>query len=125
MDQELKAYLDERFGRIDERFENVETSVRHTQILVEGVRSDLRLVAEGVMGFSERLEAFQSENLRRFDEIRALLTPVHQTLFGRIQSVDFDVQNLDRRVKILEGRADRQTGDVIEAIRQKFGKPRD
>jgi uncharacterized protein Yka (UPF0111/DUF47 family) len=115
MDSELKAYLDERFGRMDERFgrmeerfERVETAIRHTQVSVEALRSDVHLVAEGVMGVTERLEAFQAETALNFEKTRASIVPHYQ--------------NLDERVRILEARADRQTGDVLDAIRKKFGK---
>jgi len=53
MDQELVQYLDERFGWIeqrldvhDERFDEVK---RHTGVLVEGLRHELHLVAEGLV----------------------------------------------------------------------------
>jgi len=121
IDKRFKG-IDERFKGIDERFEVVETAIRHTQILVEGLRSDLRLVAEGAIGFTESLETFQSENRRSFEDVKALLAPYHQNFDGRIQSVDHDVKNLDRRVKVLEAKADRQTQDVVDALRQKFGK---
>jgi len=151
MDQELKAYLEERFGRIDARFEQmdrrfeqidarfekvdarfeqvdarfeqVDTAIRHTHVLLEAVQSDVRLVAEGSMGAIERLETFQQETARRFDEVKAMIAPYYQTTNGEIQKVDREVKYLDRRVKLLEDRAERQTRDVFDAIRQKFGKP--
>jgi hypothetical protein len=53
MDQELIQYLDERFGRVenrldahDQRFDEVK---RHTGVLVEGLRHELQLVAEGLL----------------------------------------------------------------------------
>ena len=68
MDQELVQYLDERFQGIDERFERqehrfnarfnevnarlddrIEEVKRHTGVLVEGLRHELHLVAEGLM----------------------------------------------------------------------------
>jgi len=61
------------------------------------------------MGLSERLAAYQSETLLKFDEVRASMVPYYQ--------------DLNRRVGILEGRADRQTRDIIDVIREKFGKP--
>ncbi len=151
VDQDLKAYLEEHFGRndgrldridgrldqmdgrlnrMDGRLEQVETETHHTRILMEGVRGDLRLVAEGVMAATERLEAFQGETSRSLEEVKASLKPVYQSLDGRIQSIDTNVQNLDdrmaslnRRVSFLEARAERQNRDVIEVIREKFGKP--
>jgi hypothetical protein len=149
VDQELRAYLeemearlearaDERFAglegrvdsrfarleaRMDERFEKVETEGRHTRVLLEGMNDNVRLLAEGLMGVTERLEKHQAETARGFDEIKAMLSPYYRDLGGRAQTLEDDVQCLDRRVQVLEGRAERQTGDVFKAIREKFGKP--
>jgi ribosomal 50S subunit-associated protein YjgA (DUF615 family) len=84
MDQELRAYLEDLKVSIvndvrstvvedlkatmDERFAEQR---RHTEILIEVVRSDVRLVAEGVAGVSERLEAFQADTARRLEEVQA------------------------------------------------------
>ncbi len=87
------------------------------------MHGDIRLIAEGVMGISERQEAFQAETARRFEEVKAMLSPYYKDLDGRAQSLKNDVESLDRRVRILEANADRQTRDVLDAIRQKFGKP--
>ena len=115
--------VDARFEQVDARFEQVETSVRHTQVTVEAMRGDIHLIAEGVMGISERQEAFQAETAREFQEVKAMLSPYYKDLNGRAQSLQNDVQSLDRRVRTLEANADRQTRDVLDAIRQKFGKP--
>jgi chromosome segregation ATPase len=148
VDQELKAYLeemearmearaedrearmDERIGGLDERLEKVETESRQTRVLLEGMHDNIRLLGEGVMGVTERLEAFQEETAGHFAEIKALLSPVYQNLSGRVHSIDDQVQYLDGRVRsvdgrvrILEAKADRQTEDVLESIRKKFGKP--
>jgi hypothetical protein len=123
VDQDLRAYLEGMEARIGERFERVETEARHTRILVEGLSSDLRLLGEGVMGVSERLDAYQAETARSFDEVKSMLSPYYRDLNGRAQSLESDVRCLDSRLKVLEGRADRQTEDVLVAIRKKFGKP--
>ena len=151
MDQDLKAYLEELAGRLERRLDRVderldrmegrheqmdgrldqmETEIRHTRVLVEDLRSDLRLVAEGVMGATERLEAFQDATAKGFEEVKASLTPAYKSLDGRIQSLDSNVQTLDSRmvslnsrVSLLEARAERQNRDVLEVIREKFGKP--
>lgn len=39
------------------------------------------------------------------------------------QNLNSRVQNQDNRVKLLEDKAERQTRDVLEVIREKFGKP--
>lgn len=84
MDQDLKVYLDEQFARIDERFakvdqrfegmdqkledfrqetharfEKLEDEVHLNRIVTEGLRDDLRQVADGVAANSEKLEKLQ------------------------------------------------------------------
>jgi len=126
MDQDLIAYLDQRFGEtsrqlesvrtdlstfreeVNRRFEGVDGEIRHTRVLVEQLRHEVHIVAEGVMGLSDRLAANQSETLLKFDEVRASMVPYYQ--------------DLNRRVLNLEGRAERQTRDIIEVIKEKFGK---
>lgn len=110
MDQELKAYLDdlktsivkqatglddlratmeERFAQQDARMEERFTEQsRHTEILIEAVRGDVRLVAEGVDGVSERLEAFQADTARRFEEGQASIAPYYRELNGRLLRVE-------------------------------------
>ena len=145
MDQELKVYLEEMEGRMearagerearmnervvglearmDERLGKVETEGRQTRVLLEGVHDKIRLLGEGVMGVTERLETYQAETARGFQEVKEMLSPYYRNLNGRAQGLEDDVQCLDRRLKVLEGRADRQTGDVLDAIRKEFGRP--
>jgi archaellum component FlaC len=132
MDQELVAFLDERFGKIDERFskvderfakmdenfrslrddmnqrfERVEEAIRHTQVMVEGVRGDIRLVAEGTYGLDERLGSFRKEVQQEFEDVRKLIRPVYSSL--------------DQRIRTLEVRKDLQGRDPIELIKERFG----
>ena len=46
MDQELKAFLEEQFARI----------IRENQATVAGFQDDIHLLAEGVLGLSDRIE---------------------------------------------------------------------
>lgn len=56
MDAELRAYLDERFGAIDQRFVVLEVELRrHFGVLIEDVRHDLRAVAEMVVANTEAI----------------------------------------------------------------------
>ncbi len=118
MDQELKAYLDEREARMearmDERFEQVKTEIRHTRVLVEGVHDNVRLLAEGVIGTGERIDALREEATGRLEEIRGSVEMIHRILVPRVQS-------LENRVKILEDTAERKNRDVLEVIRERFG----
>jgi hypothetical protein len=121
------ARMDERFARIDERFEkqdeqfrsfreettrrfgHLDEGVRHTQVLVEGLWGDLRLVADGVVGLDERLMAFRKEVAQDIDDVRKLIRPIYSAL--------------DQRVRNLEIRKDLQGRDPIDIIRERFGKP--
>jgi len=116
MDQELKAYLDEQFGRQGERLERLEERSarqeeegRQTRVLLEDVRSDIRLIAEGLVGVTERLEAHKGEMNKGFQDVKASIAPAYQ--------------DLDRRVQWLEAREERRDRDVLEVIREKFGIP--
>lgn len=140
MDQELRTFLEEmeariearaearearmneRFERIDGRFNRVEADGRQTRVLLEGMHDNIRLLAEGVMGVTQRLEEHQAETARGFQEVKEMLSPYYRDLGGRAQSLENDVQYLNSRLKILEAKADRQTEDVLESIRKKFGK---
>jgi len=126
----LEVRMNERIGGLDDRLGRVETESRQTRVLLEGMHDNIRLLGEGVMGVTERLEAFQGEMAGHFAEIKASLSPVYQNLSGRVHSMDDQVQYLDgrvrsvdSRVRVLEAKADRQTEDVLESIRKKFGKP--
>ena len=129
MDQELIAYLDEsfrslrdyvdqRFERVEEgvrglrdemdlRFEKVTEEVRHTQILVEAGRGDIRMVAEGTYSLDERLGFFRKEVQQEFEDVRKLIRPVYSSL--------------DQRIRTLEVRKDLQGRDPIELIKERFG----
>lgn len=140
MDQELRDYLekmearmnarmderearqeartDERFARLearmDERFEKVETEGRHTRVLMEGMQDNIRLLAEGVIGTSERIDALQKEAMGRLEEIKGSVEVIHRVLVPR-------VNGLEQRVKLLEERAERENRDVLDVLRERFG----
>jgi hypothetical protein len=91
--EERFVRLEEQGQRTEERFSRLEALMdqrfaeqrRHTEVLIEAVRGDVRLVAEGVAGVSERLDIFQEDTTRKF-------------------------ATLDRRVTVLEARASRRVG---------------
>jgi uncharacterized protein Yka (UPF0111/DUF47 family) len=60
MDADLRAYLE----RIDSRFDETR---RHFDVVAEGMRAEVRLVAEGVTALAERVDGLE-HNLR--EEIR-------------------------------------------------------
>jgi hypothetical protein len=134
MDQELIAYLDERFTKIEERFRRVderfdetnreivtlreetnarfgqlEKSVQGTRVLLEDMHGELRLVAEGVIGFDDKLQAFRKESAEGSEEALLIL----RRLPPYVQ--------LDGRIDVLESWRERLDHDPIEVIREKFG----
>jgi predicted nucleic acid-binding Zn-ribbon protein len=119
MDQDLIAYLDERFGenakQIDTlrqemsgRFEVVEGAIRQTHVAVEGLRGDIQLLAEGIIGMEEKAQSFRNEATSQFEEVRKSIEPYFR--------------QLDRRVVLLEDRAAREGQAPLDIIRERFGK---
>jgi hypothetical protein len=104
MDQELIAYFDERFGdtsrqietmreetsrQIGTMREEVMESIRHTRVMVEGVRSDLQLLAEGMMGTNESLGVFRTEVAQELKEVRSLIGLLpYPTLESRVHKLE-------------------------------------
>ncbi|MFY9824247.1 MAG: hypothetical protein WAM82_22925 [Thermoanaerobaculia bacterium] len=102
MDKDLITYLDERFresaqqlasfreetnGRFEEtngRIERVEEGVRHTQVMVEGLRGDVQLLAEKMGTFDEKLVAHRSELRKEIGEVKTLLHLSYGDLNRRI-----------------------------------------
>jgi ABC-type transporter Mla subunit MlaD len=99
----LRTEIDQRFERVDQRFEEAAETARHTVVLVEGLRHEVQLVAEGYMGLNEKLASYQSGIDVRFSQVQASIEPYYR--------------DLNNRVAILEERAERQRGDVMDAIR--------
>jgi hypothetical protein len=70
-----------------------------------------------VIGVGERVDAMRRETAASFDEIRrGALSAVTQVLTPRVEGLEY-------RVKILEGKAERENRDVLEVIRERFGLP--
>ena len=101
MDQELVQYLEERFqrqeqgfnarfeevnARLDERIEEVK---RHTGVLVEGLRYEIQLVAEGFAVFVEGRYAQDQANIaKQFQETRALIHLSYDQLRQRVENLE-------------------------------------
>jgi uncharacterized protein YdcH (DUF465 family) len=120
MDQRLKDLhgemntrfdrVDQRFEKVDQRFEKVEETAHLTQIMVEGLRDDVRLTAEGVMGFTEILDTRSVEIDGKLDELKASIGPAYKSLEKK---TDSQVTKLSRRVAVLEGPAKREKRDIL------------
>jgi hypothetical protein len=91
MDQELVHYLDKRFSRLDERFDEVK---RHAGVLVKGLRHELRLVAEGLMTHIDVRHAEDRAYVdQRFNENNSLI----RLCFESTEQLRQRVENLERQ----------------------------
>ena len=101
MDQELVQYLEERFQRQEQGFnarfeevnarldERVEEVKRHTGVLVEGLRYEVQLVAEGFAVFVEGRYAQDQANIaQQFQETRALIHLSYDQLRQRVENLE-------------------------------------
>jgi len=97
MDPEIRAEFEETHRRIDAVTAQIQLAAeetrRHFDVVAEGMRSDVRLVAEGVSSLAERVDRLE-HNLRQ--EIRETRRDVTALLTAL--STD-----LDRRMRHLEG----------------------
>ena len=118
MDQELIAYLDQRFREVREeiasfreetsgRFEQVGESIRHTGVEVEGLRGQIQLLAEGMISFDQRLTGFSAEVRRDLESIRGLFFRLYEAL--------------QDRVRTLESWRETKERDPLEIIKERFG----
>ena len=142
MDQEMMAYLGERFSELTKqiteetaqqfaklreemfsRFERGEERARRTVVLVEDSRYKLDLVAEGVMGANDRLDRYRTEARIEFNQAKGWIEPYYRELDGRVRNLDNRMDCVDARLQFLEDLAERQKGDAYNALRKMLGKP--
>ena len=99
--------IDIRFVQVGGRFEEVTESVQHNRILIEGLRSHLKLVAEGMVGTNESFASFKIQN-----------TKDHQSIEGLIRQVPF--VELETRIRELEVWRETKERDPIDIIRERL-----
>lgn len=99
--------LDGRFEQVDGRFEEVTESIRHNRVLIEGLRSDLKLIAEGTVGNNECLKAFKEQNAKDLEDLRDLVR--------RLPFVE-----LGNRIRLLESWRETKERDPIDIIRERL-----
>jgi predicted nucleic acid-binding Zn-ribbon protein len=118
VDRELIAYFDEHFGSLrgeiaslreetSGRLERLEVSVRQGRVEVEGLRGEIRLLAEGIASVEEKMASFQRRVTGEIAEVRDLIRPAYSAL--------------DDRLKLLESWRERKERDPMDVIRERFG----
>jgi predicted nuclease with TOPRIM domain len=97
--------IDARFGAIDDRFlamdeqfeelkDRVEESKRYSGILVEGLRYEVHLVADGLATFIDgRYTQDQASIQRQFRETQALMHLSYDQLRQRVENIENRGQN--------------------------------
>jgi archaellum component FlaC len=128
MDRELVQYLDEQFGRIEQRLdghdhrfeqidrrfegidrrfdevnERIDEVKRHSGVLVEGLRHELHLVAEGLTMHIQVQHVQEREfHDRQHQETRALIRSFYDELRQRDDHLQQQHDHLHQRVENLE-----------------------
>ena len=73
-EERLIEILDDRLrtlkSELGGRFASIETEVRHAHVQIEGLRGEMRQVAESVILVDEKLERFRLDTARQFEELR-------------------------------------------------------
>lgn len=110
MDKEMIDFLNKKFTRIDENFEKVderfaeirrdideknEESKRHSGVVAESLRGEIRAVAEGHMVLQEQIETFKKENKEEF----ALVNRKIDALQKEIVEIKKDIAELRLEVE--------------------------
>jgi ABC-type Fe3+-hydroxamate transport system substrate-binding protein len=76
----------ERFDQANGRFDGLEETVHLNGVVVESLRDELRLVAEGFMGYSDQMEKHSAEVDRKLDDLKALIGPTYRSLEQKTDS---------------------------------------
>jgi len=114
--QDLIEFIGKKFDQVDQRFEAMEAKIeeghRHTGVLIEAVRDDVRQVAEAVAnvnqrldGVEQRLDRFEEKMEAGFTETRAAIHFSYAQVDRRIQELEGNYAALNERVGRLEARS--------------------
>lgn len=82
--------------------EETEEVKRHFDVVAEGLRGEIRQVAEGVANVGERLDRHARDNVSAQREILSAIRFSYAELDQRIRSVETEVADLKTRLVRLE-----------------------
>ena|SRR5436309_10452845 len=104
MDKELVQYLDERFNRVEQRFDQrIDEVKRHTGVLVEGLRHEIQQVAEGLVMHIEIRHREDREYFdRKFEDMSSLFRSSHDHLQQQHDQLRQSQDQIHQRVENLE-----------------------
>lgn len=78
---------------------------RHFNVVAEGLRSEIRTVAEGLSATNEKIDRLETRAFEELSEIKAMIRLSFGELDRRMRSLESDVTSLRTRLEKLEARA--------------------
>ena len=84
--------------------ETVDEIKRHFGVVAEGLRTEIKIVAEAVQGVRSELVEFKRDVKEEFNEVRALIRLSYGQLDQRLTSLESDVSDLRARLEKVEAR---------------------
>jgi chromosome segregation ATPase len=78
---------------------------RHFNVVAEGLRSEIRTVAEGLEATNEKIDRLESHIAEELSEIKAMIRLSFGELDRRMRSLEGDVASLRARLEKLEANA--------------------
>lgn len=85
--------------------ESTDEIKRHFNVVAEGLRSEIRTVAEGLSATNEKIDRLESRVFEELSEIKAMIRLSFGELDRRMRSLEADVTSLRTRLEKLEARA--------------------
>ena len=82
----------------------IEEIKRYFGVVAEGLRSEIRQVAEGHDIIREEIKQFREEVKEEFKEVKAMIKFSYAELDQRVRVLERDVQSLSTRLDRLEAR---------------------
>ena len=106
--------VDQRFEAIDRRLEQVATKEevraqqaetrRHFEVVAEGLRGQMQLLAEGVATLDQKLNRFREEVAGEFQEMKSMIRFSYAELDRRITTLEQGLAAVQERLARVEAR---------------------
>ena len=84
------------------QIESIQDEVHQTQIQIEGVRGDIKQLAEGIANVEEKLDRQVKDNVRQFDDVRALMRISYVQIEQRVSTLEDRYDEMNARLTALE-----------------------
>jgi hypothetical protein len=84
--------------------ETIEELKRHFGVVAEGLRSELRAVAEGQAGLQGRIDRLEARVDLGFKELQSMIRLSYTEIDRRFEALETDMHELRARVERLEAR---------------------